>query len=54
MIRDAIKKIALGLIMGAIISAALFLPTISVEQAIPSGFNMYFGELGYHVSLGDK
>jgi len=52
--RDTIKNIAIGLGMGAIISAALFLPAMSIEQAIPSGFNVYFGEYGYHVSLGDK
>jgi len=52
--RDTIKNIGIGLIMGAITSAALFLPAISIEHAIPSGFNVYFGDFGYHVALGDK
>lgn len=54
MMRDVIKNIGIGLTMGAITSAALFLPAISVEQAIPNGFNVYFGDSGYHVSLGNK
>jgi hypothetical protein len=50
MIRDAIGLAALCIIC----FAPLFLPAISVEQAIPSGFNVYVGDFGYHVSLGDK
>jgi len=38
-----------GLFMGALVSAALFGPAlVSVERATPSGFNVLWGDSGFH------
>jgi hypothetical protein len=42
-----------GALMGAAISAAVFAPMlISIERATPSGFNVFFGDYGFHFAMG--
>lgn len=51
--KTILKNLALGALMGAIISIALFAPMlVSVERAAPSGFNVFFGDYGYHFAMG--
>ena len=48
-----IRNITLGALAGLAIGAALFGPAlISIEHATPSGFNVYFGDFGYHFAMG--
>lgn len=47
------RNLITGIFMGALASAALFGPAlVSVERATPNGFNVYFGDAGYHFAAG--
>ena len=48
-----IRNITFGALAGLAIGAALFGPAlVSIERATPSGFNVYFGDFGYHFAMG--
>ena len=43
------RNLITGIFMGAIVSAALLGPAlVSVERATPSGFNVFWGDTGFH------